>query len=118
MRVIMAVVVTVMALKLTPVLVVEAQQFSLVHRYAQLAGSPANSRGQGASPEYAAMLSAHDRRRLAVIDFPLGGNYLPVGYASNQGSRCLVIITSFPKKINFVEKSLLKFKNAFCGKKV
>jgi hypothetical protein len=52
-----------------------AQQFNVVHNYAHLQGSPANNRGRGASSEYAALLRAHDRRRLAAVaDFPVRGD--------------------------------------------
>lgn len=67
---ILALVVMLMMLTVT----VQAQQFSLVHRYAHLEGSPANSPGQGASPEYSALLKAHHRRRLAAVSYPLGGS--------------------------------------------
>lgn len=63
---------------------VDAQQFDVVHNYAHHEGSPANSGGQGASQEYAALLKEHDRRRLAsVADFPLRGDDDPtsIGYA-------------------------------------
>lgn len=60
-----------------------AQQFNVVHNYAHLQGSPANNRGRGASSEYAALLRAHDRRRLAAVaDFPVRGDDDPysIGY--------------------------------------
>lgn len=67
---------------------VDAQQFDLVHNYAHHEGSPANSWGRGASPEYSALLKAHDRRRLAgvVADFPLSGDADPtsVGYVFHR----------------------------------
>jgi hypothetical protein len=55
---------------------IQAQQFSLVHRYAHLEGSPANSQGRGASQEYSTLLKAHDRRRLAAF-FALNGSSDP-----------------------------------------
>jgi len=78
-----ALVVTVIAM--TQAWTAMAQQFSVVHRYAHMEGSPANNAGRGASPEYAAVLRAHDRRRLAAVaDFPLRGDSDPssVGYVS------------------------------------
>lgn len=77
----MVLVVTVMAM--IQAWTTKAQQFNVVHKYAHLEGSPANSGGQGASPEYAALLQAHDRRRLAAVaDFPLRGDDDPssIGY--------------------------------------
>lgn len=73
----------VMAAALT-LAVAEAQQFSVVHKYAHLDGSPATSQGQAASPEYSATLREHDRRRLAVVNFPLRGdsNVYSIGLAS------------------------------------
>lgn len=56
-------------------MVAQAQQFSLVHGYAHLEGSPASRRDQHMSREYFETLKAHDRRRLAaVVDFPLTGD--------------------------------------------
>lgn len=55
---------------------VEAQQFGVVHNYAHLEGAPRD--GHCATPEYFATLKAHHRRRerqlLASVDFPLHGD--------------------------------------------
>ncbi|KAG0585599.1 hypothetical protein KC19_2G024200 [Ceratodon purpureus] len=72
-------IIALLVILMTLTLTIEAQQFSLVHKYAHLEGSPANTQGQGVSPEYSALLKAHDRRRLDAF-FPLGGSAdLPIG---------------------------------------
>jgi len=59
----------------------EALQFSVVHKYAHLEGSPINRGNKGVTPEYFAMLQAHHRRRrlIAAIDFPLQGDQTTIG---------------------------------------
>ena len=77
-------IIALLVILMTLTLTIEAQQFSLVHKYAHLEGSPANSQGQGVSPEYSALLKAHDRRRLDAF-YPLGGSAdLSIGYASHN----------------------------------
>lgn len=69
-------------LMLVASLTVEAWQFKVVHKYAHLAGSPANSDDGSMSPEYFERLVEHhhQRRRLfAAAVFPLGGNGDPIG---------------------------------------
>jgi hypothetical protein len=64
---------------------VQAQQFGVIHKYAHLEGSRANSLDEGRSRDYFETLKAHDRRRLAtVLDLPLNGSYQTTGYASQR----------------------------------
>lgn len=70
---------------------VEAQQFGVVHNYAHLEGAPRD--GHCATPEYFATLKAHHRRRerqlLASVDFPLHGDadVFSTGYTAFSHSK-------------------------------
>jgi len=68
---------TVLLMLVASVTVVEAWQFNVVHKYAHLEGSPANTDDSSMSPEYFETLVEHHhqrRRLLAPAVFLLGGS--------------------------------------------